>query len=246
MTSTYLLAILLAVTPLGAYGHGYMTEPPSRQFEAYEANGWPNEVAEYDPHGVAAGGMYSECPDCSSRSNYGPNPWSAPGTARAVDFVMGGSGGNMLGVCGASPSRDNSYNQPLAGHWGTEAKTTYKAGDAIDVAWCVSADHGGVPQFRLCDDEGLVSAVTTPGYEPTVADHEALEQCFQRGLLRCDGVDSNTCDQVAECDTYAKDWEACADPGKFLHCSGGAHEGARAPNGKTTGDNSVALANYAA
>ena len=39
------------------------------------------------------------------------------------------------------------------------AKTTYKAGDVIDVAWCVSADHGGVPQFRLCDDEGLVSAV---------------------------------------------------------------------------------------
>ena len=188
-----------------------------------------------------------------------------------------------------------------------------------------------MPQFRLCDDEGLVSAVTTPGYKPTVADHEALEQCFQRGLLRCDGVDSNTCDQVAECDTYAKDWEACADPGKYLHCSGGApgergckntaetcahgilaryklkipestkasshtilsyrwdtyennevfvgcadiaittdgddaapvtprptngkvggimfwavNEGARAPNGKTTGENSVALANYAA
>ena len=100
--------------------------------------------------------------------------------------------------------------------------------------------------FRLCNDEGLVSAVTTPGYKPTLADHEALEQCFQQGLLRCDGVDSNTCDQVAECDTYAKDWEACADPGKFLHCSGGAHEGARAPNGKTTGENSVALANYAA
>ena len=27
-------------------GHGYMTEPPSRQFEAYQANGWPNQVAE--------------------------------------------------------------------------------------------------------------------------------------------------------------------------------------------------------
>ena len=79
-----------------------------------------------------------------------------------------------------------------------------------------------MPQFRLCDDEGLVSAVTTPGYEPTVADHEALEQCFQRGLLRCDGLESNKCDQVAECDTYAKDWEACADKGKYLHCSGGA------------------------
>ena len=86
-------------------GHGYMTEPPSRQYEAYKANGWPNEVAEYDPHGVAAGGMYSQCDGCSSREWYGPNPWSAPGTARHFDFVMGGSGGNMLGVCGASPSR---------------------------------------------------------------------------------------------------------------------------------------------
>ena len=104
------------------------------------------------------------------------------------------------------------------------AKTTYKAGDVIDVAWCVSArdrrerhkfghpdthsssaqaDHGGVPQFRLCDDEGLVSAVTTPGYEPTVADHEALEQCFQRGLLRCDGVDSNTCAPAWKSTNYA-------------------------------------------
>ena len=115
-----------------------MTKPKSRQAEAFEANGWPNEVAEYDPHGVAAGGMYSECADCSSRRNYGPNPWSAPGTARAVDFVMGGSGGNILGVCGASPSRDNDYNTPLDGHWGMSAKTTYKAGDVIDVAWCVS------------------------------------------------------------------------------------------------------------
>ena len=188
--------------------------------------------------------MYADCDGCRSRDWFGPNPWSEPGSAKHLDFVMGGTGGNILGVCGASPSRDNDYNTPLDGHWGMSAKTTYNAGDVIDVEWCVSArdrrehhniqpsrhslldsaqaDHGGVPQFRLCDDEGLVSAVTTPGYKPTVADHEALEQCFQRGLLRCDGLESNTCDQVAECDTYAKDWEACADPGKFLHCSGGA------------------------
>ena len=119
-----------------------MTKPKSRQAEAFEANGWPNQVAEYDPHGVAAGGMYSECDGCSSRRNYGPNPWSAPGTARAVDFVMGGSGGNMLGVCGASPSRDNDYNTPLDGHWGMSAKTTYKAGDVIDLEWCVSVAAG--------------------------------------------------------------------------------------------------------
>ena len=82
-----------------------MTEPPSRQYEAYKANGWPNQVAEYDPHGIAAGGMYADCEGCRSRDWFGPNPWSEPGTAKHLDFVMGGTGGNILGVCGASPSR---------------------------------------------------------------------------------------------------------------------------------------------
>ena len=72
--------------------------------------------------------------------------------------------------------------------------------------------------FRLCDDEGLVSAVTTPDKPPSLADLEALEQCFQRGLLRCDDVDGNDCSQVEVCGEYAADWGACADPGKFLHC----------------------------
>ena len=88
----------------------------------------------------------------------------------------------------------------------------------IDVSWCVSADHGGIPQFRLCNDEGLVSAVTTPDKPPSLADLEALEQCFQRGLLRCDDVDGNDCSQVEVCGEYAADWGACAEPGKYLHC----------------------------
>ena len=98
----------------------------------------------------------------------------------------------------------------------------------------------------MCDDEGLVSAVTTPGYKPTVADHEALEQCFQRGLLRCDGVDSNTCDQVAECDTYATGVSGGVEHEKSIisYINGkvggimfwAVNEGARAPNGKTTGE----------
>ena len=68
----------------------------------------------------------------------------------------------------------------------------------------MSADHGGIPQFRLCDDEGLVSAVTTPDKPPSLADLEALEQCFQRGLLRCDDVDGNDCSQVEVCGEYAR------------------------------------------
>ena len=150
--------------------------------------------------------MYADCDGCRSRDWFGPNPWSEPGSAKHLDFVMGGTGGNILGVCGASPSRDNDYNTARPGHWGEEAKTTYKAGDVIDVSWCVSADHGGIPQFRLCDDEGLVSAVTTPDKPPSLADLEALEQCFQRGLLRCDDVPGQDCSQVEVCSEYAADW----------------------------------------
>ena len=63
----------------------------------------------------------------------------------------------------------------------------------IDVSWCVSADHGGIPQFRLCDDEGLVSAVTTPGYAPTIADHEALviaqSELWHAAVVRLCGIE---------------------------------------------------------
>ena len=61
----------------------------------------------------------------------------SPATAKHLDFVMGVKHRrhlvSILGVCGASPSRDNDYNTPLDGHWGMSPKTTYKAGDVIDV-----------------------------------------------------------------------------------------------------------------
>ena len=92
--------------------------------------------------------MYADCDGCRSRDWFGPNPWSEPGSAKHLDFVMGGTGGNILGVCGASPSRDNDYNTARPGHWGEEAKTTYKAGDVIDVAWCVSVATGVKATFQ--------------------------------------------------------------------------------------------------
>ena len=74
-----------------------------------------------------------------------------------------------------------------------------------------------MPQFRLCDDPSLVAKITTAGYAPTARDYAQLEACFQRGLLRCDGVDGNDCEQVSDC-MRNPDWEACEDPGQYLHC----------------------------
>ena len=127
--------------------------------------------------------MKSACADCADRG-VGATPWSAPGTAPSLSFNTSNA---LQGVCGAAWTADLDYNSPSPFDvFGVEAARTYAPGEVFDVEWCVSADHGGVPQFRLCADEALVSALTTPGYTPSLEDHEALEACFQDGLLRRD------------------------------------------------------------
>ena len=210
------LALALALGR--AAGHGYMSKPPSRNYEAYLNNGWDTPGAdEYGPHSVRAAGMFSECADCPNRGFPGVNPWSAPGTASSVAYEV--PTGKLHGVCGASWNEASlDYNAPSPdGVWGTAAKTTYTAGETITVEWCVSADHGGVPAFRLCDDPDLVAKVTTAGAAPSLDELLDLEACFQRGTLRCDGAEGADCGMVAVCGDHG-DWEACADEGEYLHC----------------------------
>eukprot|EP00629_Pelagomonadales_sp_RCC1024_P018189 CAMPEP_0119275558 /NCGR_PEP_ID=MMETSP1329-20130426/13963_1 /TAXON_ID=114041 /ORGANISM="Genus nov. species nov., Strain RCC1024" /LENGTH=140 /DNA_ID=CAMNT_0007275945 /DNA_START=115 /DNA_END=534 /DNA_ORIENTATION=+ len=133
-----ILALALALAPL-ASGHGYMTIPPSRQYEAYQANDYLNpDPDEYGPHSVAAVGMVCEAPGCASRGSPGGNPWSAPGTASSVAQVHGPG---FRGVCGTSMSTSLNYNKPSpGGNWGLAPTTTYAPGQVIDVEWCVAAD----------------------------------------------------------------------------------------------------------
>mmetsp|Transcript_30089 Transcript_30089/g.93076 ORF Transcript_30089/g.93076 Transcript_30089/m.93076 type:complete len:1269 (-) Transcript_30089:147-3953(-) len=218
LTQNTLRIISLSAMISTASGHGYMNEPESRQFVAFKNNGGENPGPdEYNPHGIAAVNMYSACPDCSSRGYPGVNPWSAPGTAPSVGQAKSAG---VLGVCGVSIGAGaQNYNAPSPdGVWGEAVTHVYEQGQEIDVSWCVSADHGGVPQFRLCADEALVSALTTQGYEPTLPELDALEACFQAGSLRCDDVASNACAMVSHCDGHEDDWEACS-PGQYLHCS---------------------------
>jgi endoglucanase len=215
--TTYKL-YLAAMALSRAAGHGYMSKPPSRNYEAYLNNGWDTPGAdEYGPHSVRAAGMFSECADCPNRGFPGVNPWSAPGTASSVAYEV--PTGKLHGVCGASWNEASlDYNAPSPdGVWGTAAKTTYAAGETITVEWCVSADHGGVPAFRLCDDPDLVAKVTTAGAAPSLDELLDLEACFQRGTLRCDGAAGADCGMVAVCGDHG-DWEACADEGEYLHC----------------------------
>ena len=95
-----------------AAGHGYMSKPPSRNYEAYLNKGWDTPGAdEYGPHSVRAAGMFSECADCPNRGFPGVNPWSAPGTASSVAYEV--PTGKLHGVCGASWNEASlDYNAP--------------------------------------------------------------------------------------------------------------------------------------
>ena len=116
--TTYKL-YLAAMALSRAAGHGYMSKPPSRNYEAYLNNGWDTPGAdEYGPHSVRAAGMFSECADCPNRGFPGVNPWSAPGTASSVAYEV--PTGKLHGVCGASWNEASlDYNAPSPdGVWG--------------------------------------------------------------------------------------------------------------------------------
>ena len=53
--------------------------------------------------------------------------------------------------------------------------------------------------YRICTDDDLVQKFIDPGYTPNVSEMEALETCFQKGILRCDDVEGNDCSSHPDC-----------------------------------------------
>jgi len=186
--------VLAAVAGLSD-GHGIMWKPWSRANIA-EENGW-----EQDSTSIIAEPM----PDVANRPFPDNRPWAAPGKSLS-----------NIGPCGSKPygSRTN-WNKPEHG-WGTEVTATYRAGDIIDVEWCVSlnADHGGSWSYRLCTDESIVAKYIDPNYTPNENDHAALEGCFQRGILSCHDVPGQNCRVHPSC----KQGMECMQASSWFHC----------------------------
>ncbi|KAJ6141923.1 hypothetical protein N7497_011022 [Penicillium chrysogenum] len=103
------------------------------------------------------------------------------------------------GPCGYNARVSVDYNQP-GSDWGKEVVKSYKAGDVIDVVWCVdhNGDHGGMFTYH---------------YLPTNEEKQAAEDCFNKGLLDCTGVDGQACDYSADCGEgeacHRNDWFTC-------------------------------------
>jgi len=192
---TAIRAVLLAAFAGLVNGHGIMWKPWSRANIA-EENGW-----EGDSTSVIAEPM----PDVAPRGYPFNRPWSEPGKSKS-----------NIGPCGSKPygSRTN-WNKPEHG-WGTSVTATYKAGEIIDVEWCVSdaADHGGSYSYRLCTDESLTAKYIDPNYTPNEEDHAALEECFQRGILSCNDVPGQHCKVHPSCQSGM----GCMEATSWFHC----------------------------
>lgn len=103
------------------------------------------------------------------------HPWRRPGSA-PVENACGINGGFYFpGPCGTGGLPVFGYKQ---GHKGTEVprllkKTTWVAGSTVEVAWGITANHGGGYQYRICRVKDESDNITS----------EATEECFQRTPL---------------------------------------------------------------
>jgi hypothetical protein len=119
------------------------------------------------------------CPWCALQDGVrmdGQNPYSNPGAA-----IVAGSTSGRQGPCGRG---SGNYNSP-GGAWGVNIVESYAAGDTIQVDVCWSADHRGAYSYRLCPDQSIVDKFTTPGYSPSEAEEQQLEDCFQANVMPC-------------------------------------------------------------
>ncbi|KAK1750999.1 Glucoamylase [Echria macrotheca] len=118
------------------------------------------------------------------------------------------------GPCGYNARVGIDYNQP-ATNWGHSPVVSYKAGDSVDVQWCVdhNGDHGGMFSYRICQNQTLVNKFLIPGYLPTADEKQAAEDCFEAGTLSCADVSGQSCGYNPDCSPgqpcWRNDWFTC-------------------------------------
>jgi len=97
------------------------------------------------------------------------NPWRAPGTATVLGHGCGNAGGGPVPYA-------NGGNAPPSLKQGQDGLTlpeqppvVWRAGTAVDVAYAMTANHGGGYSWRLCKNNNQT---------------EVTEECFQRTQLK--------------------------------------------------------------
>jgi len=187
-------SVVLASTVALASGHGHMTLPPSTRHGGSLATGgqcttaaahgacfWFSNNVEItqdtlpvEARSVTNGGD----PDVDV---FGTAPWRSPGRAPVYGSGCGMAGGGPLAYAnGGTPPPGRE--QGMDGLDLPEMEpTAWQLGSVVDVAWAISANHGGGYHYRLCKKSDGIS-----------------EECFQRTPLKFAGNTSFIVDHNGE------------------------------------------------
>lgn len=174
MVRTFIVAQCLN----GVAGHGHMTLPPSTRMGGSVALGGSctNGACYWFSNNVEIPGEPTLPVADRTLTNAGPwdrSPWRAPGSAPVYGSGCGVAGGGPLAFAngGTAPK---GYQQGSDGLNAPEHEpTVWQLGASVEVAWAISANHGGGYSYRLCKKSDGVS-----------------EECFQRTPLRFEGETS--------------------------------------------------------
>mmetsp|Transcript_80996 Transcript_80996/g.188161 ORF Transcript_80996/g.188161 Transcript_80996/m.188161 type:complete len:340 (+) Transcript_80996:100-1119(+) len=177
------LALLAGVHVLRAYGHGLLTFPPSRNGGSLRAGGickngecmwFTNNVNTSVTPSLPEYARTVE-PNVTGGPEdvYSVSPWRSPGRAPVLGSGCGvGNGGPHWYWNGGKPPQD--ILQGADGLTLPEVSAqTWSQGSEVEVAWAITANHGGGYSYRLCSKSDQIS-----------------EDCFQRNVLRFAGETS--------------------------------------------------------
>lgn len=174
---------VFAATLVGASGHGHMTLPPSTRIPGAnirtggscadgQCDWFTNNQFLTGPETLPL--EFRTITNGGSPDVFAGSPWRSPGQApvRGSGCGVAGGGADRYANGGNAPA---GIAQNTDGYSGLpqQPHTIYQIGSAIDVAWAISANHGGGYHYRLCKVSDGVS-----------------EECFQKTPLKFSGNNS--------------------------------------------------------
>lgn len=175
-----MLFTFLAIAVSLVSGHGHMTLPPSRNGGNTKNGGvcadnacfWFSNNVEIPGEATLPDKYRTIQADVTGEDDiFKTSPWRAPGTAPVYGSGCGSGWGGPVGYNNGGYAKD----QTMQGKDGTTldaTPTTYwKAGSVQEVAWGISANHGGGYAYRLCPNDG----------------RNVTEECFQNNHLEFHG-----------------------------------------------------------
>jgi len=181
MKPSIFVVTAVALLPRAIDGHGHMTYPPSRMNGTLAEAGhcdhgeclWFSQPTSIPgkptlPHHMRSYNIDVQMGEMDWSATM---PWRSPGTAPVQGSGCGIAGGNKVPLPnGGTPPRPHMQGMDGLELPPVAVPEIWHRGSVVEVAFAITANHGGGYSWRLCPSDG-----------------EVTEECFQQQVLKFDG-----------------------------------------------------------